>query len=525
MAGAHSNAGKDEESGVASTGQSLHDVGVMDLIRQDPRPTFILDLQSSADILPSIELEFCNQPLRKIDVLRDLFPAPSAALVSFENENEALTDLAGFREWVAGSEDSCPPRNSDYYFRGMLWTSITLRGRWRVVAVNSILTQPPPLALTNDSLLECSDDSDTKSIAQPRSRLENFKEYADVMPFGMCILSVDGGILYANEAWYEITGCEIDLEYPRSFLDVVAENDHSKFKSEWKTLMAQKSKRTFEYQLKDSSLDAAQKRILAAFDLEYDEEAKMKNAICCIMPISERSESNPSGSEQKTWVSPTSLQRNQETAKLIPKTENLPTGMPYSIKATVKGLSSPAPPKIPLQYSPAKESSDRNVNEAPNDIIAPKHSIKPHKLQILLVEDNIVNQKVYSKMLEKSGGTVYIASNGVETLNFLPNSTFWHERRGDGQGIDISIILMDIIMPLMDGFTCTRRIRELQQEGKIIGHVPIIGLTMTAFKADKEKAMEAGLDDTIVKLALSHIKLLHVITRLLARLNPSTAKL
>lgn len=219
MAGAHSNAGKDgkmpsscillsgkanyiptEERGVASTGQSLHDVGVMDLIRQDPRPTFILDLQSSADILPSIEFEFCNQPMRKIDVLRDLFPAPSAASVSFENENEALTDLAGFREWVAGSEDSCPPRNSYYYFRGMLWTSITLRGRWRVVAVNSILTQPPPHALTNDSPLEYSDDSDTKSIAQPESRLENFKEFADIIPFGMCILSVDGGIIYANEA-------------------------------------------------------------------------------------------------------------------------------------------------------------------------------------------------------------------------------------------------------------------------------------------------------------------------------------
>lgn len=296
--------------------------------------------------------------------------------------------------------------------------------------------------------------------------------------------------------------------------------------------MAQKSKRTFEYQLKDSSLDAAQKRILASFDLEYDDEAKMKNAICCMydcpfnntnqindidrMPISEQSESNPSGSEQKTWVNPTSLQRNQETEKLIPKTGNLPTGqhfltitpynkhvngkdpgIPYSIKATVKGLSSPAPPKIPLQYPPAKESSDRNANKAPIGIIAPKHSMKLHKLQILLVEDNIVNQKVYSKILEKRGCTVYIVSNGVETLSFLRNATFWHERRGDGQGIDISIILMDIVMPLMDGFTCTRRIRELQQEGKIIGHVPIIGLTATVFKADKEKAMEAGLVEFI----------------------------
>ena len=340
--------------------------------------------------------------------------------------------------------------------------------------------------------------------------------------------------------------------------------------------MAQKGKRTFEYQLKDSSLDATQKRILASFDLEYDEEAKMKNAMCCMydcpfnntdqindidrMPISEWSESNPSGSEQKTWVNPTSLQRNEETEKLTPKTENLPTGqhfltitpynkhvdgkgpgMPYSIKAAVKGLSSPAPPKISLQYPPAKVSSDRNVNKAPYDIITPKLSIKPHKFQILLVEDNIVNQKVYSKILEKSGCTVYIASNGVETLNLLPNATFWHERRGGGQGIDISIILMDTVLPLMDGFTCTRRIRELQQEGKIIGHVPIIGLTMAAFKADREKAMEAGLvkihlsefriflmciqDDMIVKLDLGRKTLLHVITRLLARLNPSTAKL
>lgn len=103
--------------------------------------------------------------------------------------------------------------------------------------------------------------------------------------------------------------------------------------------------------------------------------------------------------------------------------------------------------------------------------------IKHHELQILIVEDNLVNQRLYAKLLKKFGCIVYIASNGVETLDFLPNTTFWHERCGDDHGIAILAILVDISVPVMDGFSCTRHIREMQQECKITTHVPYLLLS------------------------------------------------
>jgi len=106
-----------------------------------------------------------------------------------------------------------------------------------------------------------------------------------------------------------------------------------------------------------------------------------------------------------------------------------------------------------------------------------------HSIWILLAEDNPVNQKLAKMMLTKAGYHVEIAGNGreaVDKLSYSPDS--------------FDIIFMDIQMPEMDGIEATKEIRRLGYE-----KIPIIALTAHAMKGDREKCIEAGMDDYITK--------------------------
>jgi CheY-like chemotaxis protein len=111
----------------------------------------------------------------------------------------------------------------------------------------------------------------------------------------------------------------------------------------------------------------------------------------------------------------------------------------------------------------------------------------PETLHILVVEDNLVNQKVVSKQLRKSGHVVNVANHGEEALEFLRCSEFM------GGGERLSVVLMDLEMPVMDGITCVKRIRELQAMGLIRGHVPVIAVTANARKDQIMMSMNAGM--------------------------------
>jgi CheY-like chemotaxis protein len=111
-------------------------------------------------------------------------------------------------------------------------------------------------------------------------------------------------------------------------------------------------------------------------------------------------------------------------------------------------------------------------------------------LHILVVEDNLVNQKVVSKQLRKSGHFVSVANHGEEALEFIRGSEFWLE---EGGGVRLSVVLMDLEMPVMDGITCVKRIRELQRIGLIRGHVPVIAVTANARKDQIMMSMNAGM--------------------------------
>ncbi|KAH6609340.1 histidine kinase [Trichoderma cornu-damae] len=116
---------------------------------------------------------------------------------------------------------------------------------------------------------------------------------------------------------------------------------------------------------------------------------------------------------------------------------------------------------------------------------------------VLIVEDNIVNQKVLQRQLRNYGNNTFVANHGGEALQTLQKSRFWAGQ--EAEGVDISVILMDLEMPVMDGMTCARKIRELEKEGTIIKHIPIIAVTAYARPEQIENAKAAGIDDVISK--------------------------
>ncbi len=102
--------------------------------------------------------------------------------------------------------------------------------------------------------------------------------------------------------------------------------------------------------------------------------------------------------------------------------------------------------------------------------------------RILLVEDNLMNQELAVELLESNDMSVTTAANGQEALDILESEEF------DG-------VLMDCQMPVMDGYTATRRIREIHQ----FRNLPIIAMTANAMAGDKEKVLEAGMNDHVSK--------------------------
>ena len=114
-------------------------------------------------------------------------------------------------------------------------------------------------------------------------------------------------------------------------------------------------------------------------------------------------------------------------------------------------------------------------------------------LHVLVVEDNVINQRVMSKQLRAAGCTVNVANHGLECLNHLEVSTFCEGTT------PLSIVLLDLEMPTMDGLTCIRHIRERQLSGKIKQHVPVIAVTANARSEQISAALSAGMDSVVTK--------------------------
>ena len=109
----------------------------------------------------------------------------------------------------------------------------------------------------------------------------------------------------------------------------------------------------------------------------------------------------------------------------------------------------------------------------------------PLEGRVLVVEDNPVNQQVVKKMLENAGLTPVTANDGVEALQAIEQETF-------------DLVLMDCQMPRMDGYQATGAIRQREQRQGLL-HLPVIAMTANAMAGDRERCLEAGMDDYLAK--------------------------
>ncbi|KAI6910077.1 histidine kinase [Hortaea werneckii] len=114
-------------------------------------------------------------------------------------------------------------------------------------------------------------------------------------------------------------------------------------------------------------------------------------------------------------------------------------------------------------------------------------------LHVLVVEDNLINQKVMSQQLRRAGCVVHLANHGEECLSFLQKTTFCES------ATRLDIVLLDLEMPTMDGLTCIRHIRQRQAEGSIQAHVPVIAVTANARSEQISVAIDAGMDSVVTK--------------------------
>ena len=121
-------------------------------------------------------------------------------------------------------------------------------------------------------------------------------------------------------------------------------------------------------------------------------------------------------------------------------------------------------------------------------------------MKILLVEDNDLNLEVAQYILEDAGAEIIVARNGLESVELFEQS----------ESDSFDVILMDVMMPVMDGLTATKRIRKLKR--KDARTVPVIAMTANVFNEDIIAAKEAGMNEHIAK-PLDFDKLIHTLAK------------
>ncbi len=353
----------DEKVGSGPADSIIDQIGIKELLEADSRPTFIIDLLSAEkEVEGRMNVVWCNKvcipkknkwpnsvytavsvillyevsltkhstkslkffdQLRKI-VYTDTFYPPLISPTS--TPDPFIAAEIEFKEWATyfkdfdSSQDGYLPRHT---FRGMFWTSTTLRGRWRVISASQVPNQrkqshgTPRSSRSNSrsnsstrsrTLSSEGEDSnvseETELERQLADSMSKFKVLTEMSPVGMYYLSPAGDILYCNDMCeqffstrtntnaqnflgYEITGHPRGLEGEMSFMNVLSEIDHPMMGREWELLTKGKGKRVFELRLRNPWLDERtgqykQKWILASCDQEFDEYGNLKTIMGCM---------------------------------------------------------------------------------------------------------------------------------------------------------------------------------------------------------------------------------------------------
>jgi two-component system CheB/CheR fusion protein len=144
----------------------------------------------------------------------------------------------------------------------------------------------------------------------------------------------------------------------------------------------------------------------------------------------------------------------------------------FTAKFDVLEKTVAGPSQLSRQASPTSEIREPKTEETP--------------LRILVAEDNPINQRLATRLLEKHGHQVTLAADGREAIGALERANW-----------EFDAVLMDIQMPEMDGLDATREIRKIEASGP--RHIPIIALTAHALKRDQERCLAAGMDRHLAK--------------------------
>lgn len=103
------------------------------------------------------------------------------------------------------------------------------------------------------------------------------------------------------------------------------------------------------------------------------------------------------------------------------------------------------------------------------------------QLEVLLVEDNLINQRVLQKQLQKLFKVVHVANHGVEALEALRRTGHWKHGIGSNDAPEIALVLLDVEMPVMGGVECVKTIRNYEETDQLTVHIPVIGTTGMAY--------------------------------------------
>ncbi|KAI1455118.1 hypothetical protein F4805DRAFT_468927 [Annulohypoxylon moriforme] len=183
------------------------------------------------------------------------------------------------------------------------------------------------------------------------------------------------------------------------------------------------------------------------------------------------------------------------------------TGLGCTFAFYVKTQRCTLPPSTPMSKDPIIRIN-RSLSLTPEGIPmgsidieedstpgTPKSSDEPH-LKVLVVEDNLVNQKVLCKQLRNRDFVVKSANHGQDALDAV-QKTYDRDESHDHNRFDV--ILCDIEMPVMDGIEFTKEVRRLEAKGELPGHVPILGVTANVRSKQVSGAIEVGMDGVTTK--------------------------
>jgi len=229
----------------------------------------------------------------------------------------------------------------------------------------------------------------------------------------------------------------------------------------------------------------------------------------------------------------TKLVRKPSLTELLSVFKNRKGSMDRATTSMKMGRATPSPKEEKQIEFPGvgmRTLSDRYEFESVRPPDAGGLGMDDQPIYVLLVEDNMINQRILAQQLTKQGLTVSVADNGLEAVQFVRQSDYaswpaWSSAvsratseaaSGSDDGPPksvpenpleraflipkpLTVVLMDIEMPVMNGLTATSRIREFERDGTLVGHIPIIAVTANARPENVQAALDAGMDDVLTK--------------------------